>query len=100
MRGDFSAWKKDRSQNFRGTLHQQGRVLLDRDWNAQTEIFGEWQETAARDAFGAGVAPVPGDAPNSFKVTNVRKQAGPFIEVSLNKGRIWADGLLAELTSD
>lgn len=102
MRGDFSAWNKDRSQNFRGTLHQQGRVLLDRDWNAQTEIFGEWQETAARDAFGAGVAAVPADAPNSFKVTNVQKQAGPpaFIEVSLNKGRIWADGLLAELTSD
>jgi hypothetical protein len=76
--------------------------LLDRDWNAQTEIFGEWQETAARDAFGAGVAAVPADAPNSFKVTNVQKQAGPpaFIEVSLNKGRIWADGLLAELTSD
>src|SRR5688572_22750224 len=102
MRGDFSAWNKDRSQNFRGTLHQQGRVLLDRDWNAQTEIFGEWQETAARDAFGAGVAAVPADAPDSFKVTNVEKIAGPpaFIEVSLNKGRIWADGLLAELTED
>lgn len=102
MRGDFSAWNKDRSQNFRGTLHQQGRVLLDRDWNAQTEIFGEWQETAARDAFGAGVAAVPADAPNSFKVTKVEKKAGPpaFIEVSLNKGRIWADGLLAELTAD
>lgn len=102
MRGDFSVWNKDRSQNFRGTLHQQGRVFLDRDWNAQTEIVGEWQETAARDAFGAGVAAVPADAPNSFKVANVQKQAGPpaFIEVSLNKGRIWADGLLAELTSD
>jgi hypothetical protein len=102
MRGDFSAWNKDRSRNFRGTLHQQGRVLLDRDWNSQTEILGEWQETAARDAFGAGVAAVPADAPDSFKVTNVRKQPGPptFIEISLNKGRIWADGLLAELSAD
>jgi hypothetical protein len=102
MRGDFSAWNKDRSQNFRGTLHQQGRVLLDRDWNAQTEIYGEWQETAARDAFGAGVAAVPADAQDSFKVTKVEKKAGPpsFVEVSLSKGRIWADGLLAELTAD
>ena len=33
MKGDFSTWNKDRAQNFRGTLHQQGRVLLDRDWN-------------------------------------------------------------------
>ena len=99
MRGDFSAWNKDRSHNFRGTLHQQGRVLLDRDWNAQTEITGEWQETAARDAFGAGVAAVPADAPGSFKVVKAEVSGG-LVKVSLKKGRVWADGLLAELGKD
>jgi Family of unknown function (DUF6519) len=99
MRGDFSAWNKDRSHNFRGTLHQQGRVLLDRDWNAQTEIFGEWQETAARDAFGAGVAAVPAEEPQSFKVTQAEVTGGK-VKVSLNKGRVWADGLLVELDAD
>ena len=99
MRGDFSAWNKDRSHNFRGTLHQQGRVLLDRDWNAQTEIFGEWQETAARDAFGAGVAAVPAEEPHSFKVTKAEITGGK-VKVSLKKGRVWADGLLAELHKD
>ncbi len=99
MRGDFSVWNKDRSRNFRGTLHQQGRVLLDRDWNAQTEITGEWQETAARDAFGAGVAAVPADSPDSFKVTRA-ENAGGSVKVFLKKGRAWADGLLAELFRD
>ena len=99
MRGDFSAWNKDRSHNFRGTLHQQGRVLLDRDWNAQTEITGEWQETAARDAFGAGVAAVPAEEPLSFKVIKAEVSGG-LVKVSLKKGRVWADGLLAELGKD
>lgn len=102
MRGDFSAWNKDRSHNFRGTLHQQGRILLDRDWNAQTEITGEWQETAARDAFGADVAAVPAEEPLSFKVTNAAVVAGPpaHVDVTVKKGRLWADGLLVELPVD
>jgi hypothetical protein len=99
MRGDFSAWNKDRAHNFRGALHQQGRVLLDRDWNAQTEIMGEWQETAARDAFGAGVAAVPADEPSGFKVTKAEITGGA-VSVSLTRGRVWADGLLTELARD
>lgn len=99
MRGDFSAWNKDGSQNFRGTLHQQGRVLLDRDWNAQTEIFNAWQQTAGRDAFGAGVAAVPAELSQSFKVTEARIEAGA-VKISANKGRVWADGLLVESAQD
>lgn len=96
MRGDFSIWNKEKSLNFRGTLHQQGRVLLDRDWNAQTEIFNDWQETAARDTIGAGVAAVPADAADGFKVTKA-EIVGSEVVVSINRGRVWADGLLVEL---
>lgn len=99
MRGDFSAWNKDRSHNFRGTLHQQGRVLLDRDWNAQTEIIGEWQETSARDTFGADVAAVPADAADSFKVTAASFSGGE-VTLAVNKGHLWADGLLVESSRD
>src|SRR5262245_42288545 len=99
MRGDFSAWNKDRSRNFRGTLHQQGRVLLDRDWNAQTEIMGEWQEIAARDVFGSGIATVPAGAPDGFKLTKA-EIIGTTAKVFANKGHIWADGLLVESGAD
>ncbi|MFN0140310.1 MAG: DUF6519 domain-containing protein [Pyrinomonadaceae bacterium] len=105
MRGDFSAWNKDRSRNFRGTLHQQGRVLLDRDWNAQTDVFCEWQESAARDAFGAGVAAIPAEEPDGFKVTRAKNVAvggnnPAHVEIGLRGGRVWADGMLAELSGD
>ena len=99
MRGDFSAWNKDRSRNFRGTLHQQGRVLLDRDWNAQTEIIGEWQETSARDTFGARVATVSADSPDSFKVTSAGFP-GADVKITVNKGHVWADGVLVESPED
>ena len=46
MRGDFSSWRDEQRQNFVGVLHQQGRVLLDADWNAQTELTNDWQDTA------------------------------------------------------
>ncbi len=103
MRGDFSAWNKDRSNNFRGTLHQQGRVLSDRDWNAQTEVIGEWQEAAGRDAFGAGVLAVPAELRDSFKVVNAAISSTGnenVVNVSLRKGRAWADGLMVELHRD
>lgn len=96
MRGDFSSWNKEKSLNFRGTLHQQGRVLLDRDWNAQTEIFNDWQEIAARDTIGADVAAVPADAAESFKVTKA-EISGKEVVLSVKPGRVWADGLLVEL---
>lgn len=99
MRGDFSAWNKDRSHNFRGTLHQQGRVLLDRDWNAQTEVTNEWQEISARDTFGADVAAVSADEPESFKVTGA-SFAGTEVTVTAAKGHVWADGLLVESDKD
>ena len=61
MRGDFSSWRDEQRQNFVGVLHQQGRVLLDADWNAQTELTNDWQDTAGMDIIVAGVAAIPAD---------------------------------------
>ena len=66
MKGDFSRWALDESTNAAGVLQQQGRLLLDRDWNAQTRIASRWQERAARTALGR-VAAVASDQPNSFR---------------------------------
>ena len=96
MRGDFSIWRDERRQNFNGVLHQQGRVLLDADWNAQTVITNDWEDTAARDIIGAGVAGVPADAPISFKIT-AAAVAGGELDLTVSPGRVWADGLLAYL---
>src|SRR5215213_5871512 len=102
MRGDFSNWPNERKQNFAGVLHQQGRVLLDADWNAQTAITNDWQDTAGQDIIGAGVAAVPSDQPNGFKVTAAAQAAAPNadkVRLTVAPGRVWADGLLTELFS-
>jgi hypothetical protein len=99
MKGDFSQWKHDPNQNFSGVLHQQGRVLLDTDWNAQTQITSDWQDTAARDAFGPGVAAVPAGDRDAFRVVKAVRDSGT-VTLSLLPGRLWADGLLVQLQED
>lgn len=93
MKGDFSKWEFDPRRNFNGVLHQQGKVLLDSDWNAQTRITVDWQDQAARDLIGSGVAAVPASDPDSFKVIGALVNAAGQVEVTLNPGKLWADGL-------
>ncbi len=98
MKGDFSNWRNEAGHNFAGVLHQQGRVLLDADWNAQTAIANYWQDTAGSDIIGARVAAVPASLPDSFKVTAAAHAAGTDnVQLQIHPGRVWADGLLAEL---
>src|SRR5262245_38893667 len=98
MRGDFSSWRDEHRQNFVGVLHQQGRVLLDADWNAQTELTNDWQDTAGTDIIGAGVAAIPSDAPTSFQIIGAELKTLPNrIELTVRPGRVWADGILYRL---
>jgi hypothetical protein len=95
MKGDFSRWHFDPAANFSGVLHQQGRVRTDVDDNDALLIDAYWRESAARDAFGNG-AMVPASAADSFKVVAAKVVAGQ-VSISLNPGRLWADGLLLHL---
>jgi hypothetical protein len=97
MKGDFSKWDSDRRKNHRGVLHQQGRVLLDSDWNAQTSSMIDWQDQAAQDAIGPGVAGVPARTPDSFRVSGARVQPSGEVSIDIHPGRVWADGLLTYL---
>jgi parallel beta-helix repeat protein len=98
MKGDFSKWDNDPNDNFNGVLHQQGRVLLDSDWNTQTQILNHWQTIAGQDIIGAGLAAVPADRPDSFKVIHAEVARNPDrVELEVQPGRIWADGFLVNL---
>ena len=96
MKGDFSRWRSGAARNFNGVLPQQGKVLLDSDGIAQTMLANDWQQTAARDWVGA-CAGVPQSAPNSFLVTNAALPAGGQVMLTVDTGRLWADGLLVRL---
>jgi hypothetical protein len=62
MKGDFSRPTVDGRQHYVGVLHQQGRVWLDSDWNADTlaRLGRARRETA--DVVGVCGVPEPGSA--------------------------------------
>src|SRR4029450_9184239 len=60
MQGDFSRWTFDARDDYRSVLLQQGRVLLDADWNEQTELTRYDDETRTLDMVGRAGGPIGG----------------------------------------
>lgn len=52
MKGDFTRCKFDTKRHYRNVRMQQGRVLLDSDWNSQMEIQSHLSEALVLDAVG------------------------------------------------
>ncbi len=98
MKGDFSFLAFDTAPHYSGVLHQQGRVLLDRDWNEAAAIASRWRNMAARDAFGDGLLAVPAANPAGFKL-QAASSDGTLVKVDLAAGRAWADGLSLTLAA-
>jgi predicted flap endonuclease-1-like 5' DNA nuclease len=92
--------KKTNTHNFAGVLHQQGKVLIDSDFNDRTYITTNWQDQAGRDIIGAGVAAVPEMEFQNFKIQeetiSIDKEAEE-ISFDITCGRLWADGFLLYL---
>ncbi len=98
MKGDFSFVGFDPESQYTGVRHQQGRVLLDRDWNDAQAIDAHWRDAVASDAFGPGVLAVPAAANASFQVLAAVADAGG-VHVTLAGGRAWAAGLPVSLAA-
>ena len=96
MKGDFSRWYFDAEDNFNGVLHQQGRVLLDSDWNSQNRIINNWEDTAGKDIIGRHIAAIPADLPDGFKIKSAKVEDNK-VKLTIGSGRAWADGLLVYL---
>src|SRR5436190_17293899 len=92
MKGDFSFLPFDTEPHYTGVLHQQGRVLLDRDWNEAAAIAAAWRTAVGRDSFGDGVLAVPASNTAAFKLISASSD-GATVTVDLDAGRAWADGL-------
>ena len=88
MSGDYSRKIFKPNRNYSGVLMQQGRVLLDADWNNQTEINLRRQRAQTVDSIGRAVVPM--ETPDAFRL---ELNAG---ELSIFPGRMYVDGLLAE----
>jgi hypothetical protein len=89
MAGDYTRRRFDPANDGTGILQQQGRVMLDQDWNEQVDLVARRIRAGTLDTVGAAV--VPRQTPNGFKI-----QITPTNDLTIGVGRIYVDGLLAE----
>jgi hypothetical protein len=93
MKGDFSRVTYDPTRHYNRVLLQQGRVLLDADFNEQAAVSAHGLRRLGRDLLGPHAGP-PDD----------KGHPGFYVEASGGKlsvaaGRYYVDGLLAETES-
>lgn len=101
MQGDFSRDSFDPSKQFTRVLLQQGRLLVDADWNEQTAILLNYLRALTADFIGwhGGPDVLPG-AGKAYPATS-----GAFeisldssnVKVTVKAGRYYVDGLLLEV---
>jgi hypothetical protein len=97
MGADVSRVRFDPLRDFAGVVLQQGRLLLDGDFNEYVALLDRRlrAETCDLTSFGpdpdhAGVSWVPRQTPDGFRVT---ASGG---KLTIGRGRMYVDGLLAE----
>ena len=97
MGADVSRVRFDALRDYAGVVLQQGRLLLDGDFNEYVALLDRRlrAETCDLTSFGpdpdhAGVAWVPRQTPDGFRVT---ASGG---KLTIGRGRMYVDGLLAE----
>lgn len=93
MRGDFSLLRPDLS-DYSLVLMQQGRVLVESDWNAAMTTLISTQRTLAADLIGphGGPAPIPGFRPSRINNDDA--------DLALGAGVYYVDGIRCELPAD
>ncbi len=96
MAGDYTRFTFDPRKRYSGVRMQQGRVQLDADWNEAVEIIKQRVRTLALDSFGPVGLPVQ-TTPDAFLISFL---AGPPVDLSIEPGRLYLDGWLAELFPD
>lgn len=92
MKGDFSRDTFDRRHRFSRVLMQQGRVLLDADWNEQTSILLHTIRTLATDLIGPHGG--PGDGFLIGCLDAEEQEHG--CDFTIGWGHYYVDGILCE----
>ncbi|WP_424103133.1 DUF6519 domain-containing protein [Moorena producens] len=87
MKGDFTRWTFDASNRYSSVRLQQGRVLLDADWNEQLDIMAHREQYANKEIIGLHGVP---DL-SSFAVEFPDNE-----NIKLGAGRCYVEGVLCE----
>ncbi len=90
MKGDFTRWTFDASKRYSSVRLQQGRVLLDADWNEQLDIVAHREQIANQEIIGINGVP---DL-DSFDVDF--GENGENSKIKLEQGECYVEGILCE----
>ncbi|HET6857258.1 MAG TPA: DUF6519 domain-containing protein, partial [Streptomyces sp.] len=96
MQGDFSRWTFDAQARYRAVLLQQGRVLLDSDWNEQGQIAAYHDEIRALDFLGESGCPAAGGGFEIVDAAGGRPAGAAWEQLAITPGRYYVDGILIE----
>lgn len=98
MKGDFSRFTFDEANRYSRVLMQQGRVLLDADWNESAEIQIQDLRALARDVMGPHAAPAnqDGEDGTGFLIeSRVDANKTPVKnDFSIREGHYYVQGIL------
>jgi len=98
MKGDFSRFTFDQSSPYSRVLMQQGRVLLDADWNESAEIQTYYLRALARDLIGPHGAPATEDGDDgtgfSLQKSVDNNKAEMKNDFSIVDGHYYVQGIL------
>ena len=90
MKGDFSRWTYDTTKHYSGVLMQQGRVIIDADWNESVAIFSESIRKLAFDLFGPYGGP---SAHCGFRISAVNDPQNKTPDLAIGMGRYYVGGI-------
>ena len=90
MQGDFTRSTFKPESHYNGVRLQQGRVLLDAEFNEQVDIAAHLRQTATRDIIGPCGAPQD-NAGFAIDVTS------DGLDLTISPGRLYVDGILCQV---
>ncbi len=89
MNGDYTKVPLRRDERWTGARMQEGRVLLDHDWNLNLDAAARSTSELSADAIGAAGVVVGSDA---FKIGVT---TASVLDLTVQPGRMWVGGLAA-----
>jgi hypothetical protein len=95
MKGDLSRSTFRPDNHYSGVRLQQGRVLLDAEWNEQADIWGHRQRTTDGDVIGETGAPKHPPSDHVHFAVGLGENGA---DLSFGPGRMYVDGILCETT--
>jgi hypothetical protein len=103
MKGDFTRSTFNKKKHNHKVKMQQGRAIIDADWNEQTDIDFHYERASLTDIIGRSGTPKDGTPGYSdgFKISVLTPGSSSLpTDYQISAGRYYVDGILCENEAD